>query len=62
LFQASAFGNLERDEMDLLHMINNTHWWWWHCKIKRNAKFQSGSDVEIVKKSQLCLSIVFDPR
>jgi hypothetical protein len=62
LLYAIKFENCERDEMDLLHITRDTQWWWWNLKIKRNAKFAKWGDVEVAKKSQLCLSIVFDRR
>jgi hypothetical protein len=34
--------NGDRDGLDLLQMIHNTHWWWWQSKIKRIAKLQKG--------------------
>jgi hypothetical protein len=43
-------------------MIRDKQRWWWNFKIKRIAKFAKWGDVEFVKKSQFCLSIVFDPR
>ena len=57
---AMKFENCERDGLDLLHMIHITHWWWWNFKIKRIAKIAKWEIVEIVKKSQLCLSIVLN--
>ena len=57
---AMKFENCERDGLDLLQMIHITHWWWWNFKIKRIAKIAKWEIVEIVKKSQLCLSIVLN--
>ena len=54
------FENCERDGLDLLQMTRDTQWWWWHSKIKRISNFQSGCDVEFIKNSQLCLSIVLN--
>ena len=54
------FENCERDGLDFLQMIHITHWWWWKFKIKRIAKVAKWEIVEIVKKYQLCLSIVLN--
>jgi hypothetical protein len=62
LIYAKWFQNLKWVGLDELQMTRDTHWWWWHCKNKRNANFAKCEIVGFVKKSQLCMSIVFDPR